>query len=56
MIRIKTVIGDKKVYTLHYGDKWFTISPGQSMTAPSLLEAGQNHLKLAIQLRDKATP
>jgi hypothetical protein len=50
-IRIRTVIGSTKVYTLYSLDKWITVitNPEFGITsceANSLLEAGANHLQV----------
>lgn len=48
MIRIRTNIGDKRVYTLFHAGKWVTLITGQqSKDADTLLQAGTNHLEAA---------
>jgi hypothetical protein len=55
MIRIKTIVGEEKVLTIHYGDKWFTLSPDkQGGTADNLLQAGTNHLEACKKLLQKS--
>jgi len=54
MIRIRTIIGDKRVFTLFHAGKWVTlVTGGQHRDANSLLEAGQNHLQAALALQSK---
>lgn len=51
MIRIRTKIGYKRVFTIFDKDKWVTFASGQQYKeATSLLEAGQNHLMAARSL------
>lgn len=52
MIRMRTTFGDKRVFTLFFNGKWVTMATGmQTIDAASLLEAGQNHLTYALNLR-----
>lgn len=56
MLRIKTVIGDGKVYTLYHNGEWVTImtQPGgktNSTDADNLREAGENHLAYCLDLQ-----
>lgn len=45
MIRIRTKVGNGRVFTCLDKDKWVTFATGlQFKEATSLLEAGQNHL------------
>lgn len=57
MIRIRTKIGEAKVFTLFFRDEWVTIMSGfgksQSTAAKSLLEAGANHLAYCKLLIEK---
>jgi len=61
-IRIKTTIGLAKVLTIYSNGKWHTLahrSDGVLFTgaeAPTLLDAGQNHLRIAYALREKEEP
>lgn len=51
MIRIRTQVGDKRVFTLLQDSKWVTFATGlQYKEADTLLEAGQNHLMAARAL------
>ena len=51
MIRIRTKIGYKRVFTILDKDKWVTFASGQQYKeADTLLEAGQNHLMAARAL------
>lgn len=56
MLRIKTKIGEGKVYTLFFNGKWITMLsyPGKqtnSTDADNLREAGENHLAYALDLQ-----
>lgn len=58
MIRIRTGFNDSRgqgrVFTLFHDGKWVTMGTGmQTVEATSLLEAGQNHLRMANELRNK---
>lgn len=59
MIRIRTQVGEGKVFTLYFRDEWVTIMSGigasKSTAAKSLLEAGQNHLAFCSALQQKQT-
>lgn len=57
MIRIRTTIGDKRVFTLFHDGKWVTlVTGGGHKDASSLSEAGRNHLEAAYDLREKLFP
>lgn len=56
MLRIKTRIGEGKVYTLFFNGKWITMLsyPGKqtnSTDADNLREAGENHLAYCLDLQ-----
>lgn len=55
MIRIKTMIGKLRVYTIPFNGKWFTIYNGwgDSKSADNLFEAGQNHLQAVAHMKSK---
>lgn len=58
MIRIKTKWDDCKVLTIWFNEKWYTLAhKGETLVydyeAKSLLEAGQNHLLAASDLKRK---
>lgn len=59
MIRIRTKVGEGKVFTLFFRDEWVTIMSGvgasQSTAAKTLLEAAQNHLTFCTLLQEKQT-
>lgn len=51
MIRIRTKVGDKRVFTLMQGDKWVTFATGlQHKDSATLAEAAQHHLMSARAL------
>jgi hypothetical protein len=55
MIRIKTVIGNKRVYTLFHDGKWISLITGQeAKVSDNLLQAGINHLEAASSLLQKS--
>jgi hypothetical protein len=55
MIRIRTTIGDKRVYTLFHAGKWVTLITGQqAKDADSILQAGINHLEASKNLLQKS--
>lgn len=56
MLRIKTVIGSGKVYTLMHNGRWVTIlthpnGKTNSTDADNLREAGENHLAYCQDLQ-----
>lgn len=55
MLRIKTKIGDGKVYTLFFNHEWVTIlsfnGKSWSTDADNLREAGENHLAYCLDLQ-----
>jgi len=53
MIRIKTMIGELRVYTLFFNGKWITLYNGwgDSLDATNLYDAGQNHLRAAAHMK-----
>lgn len=59
MIRIRTKFSNSlnreiRVLTLLYGGKWVTFAPEQSTReADTLLGASQNHLEMALILKEK---
>ena len=54
MIRIRTIVGDRRVFTLHHAGKWITLISGQeAKTADNLLQGGINHLEAAVSLLKK---
>lgn len=51
MIRIRTTVGNKRVFTIFHGDEWITLASGlESKSTTSYMEAGQNHLMAARSL------
>lgn len=54
-LRIKTRIGNDRVYTLYSLSNWVTIvhinGKSSSITASSLSEAGQNHLQSCLKVK-----
>ncbi len=55
MIRIRTTVGDKRVYTLFHAGKWVTLITGQqARDADTILQAGINHLEAANFLLQKS--
>jgi hypothetical protein len=51
VIRIRTNVGDKRVFTLFHAGKWITLATGQeSKSADNLLQGGINHLEAAVSL------
>ena len=55
MIRIRTNVGDKRVYTLFHAGKWVTLITGQqAKDADTILQAGINHLEAANFLLQKS--
>jgi hypothetical protein len=54
MIRIRTKIGDKRIFTACLGGIWVTIASGlKTKEADSLMQAGINHLESANLLKLK---
>ena len=52
LVRMRTRVGDKRVFTLFFNGKWVTMATGlQTVDATNLAEASQNHLTLAFNLR-----
>jgi len=57
MIRIRTTVGNKRVYTLFHAGKWITLITGQqAKDADTILQAGINHLEAANFLLQKSRP
>lgn len=58
MIRIRTRVGEGRVFTLYFGHEWVTImslnGKSKSTGADTLLEAGENHLSFCKQLKEKS--
>lgn len=55
MIRIRTTVGDKRVFTLFHAGKWITLITGQEAKASdNILQAGINHLEAAQALLKKS--
>jgi hypothetical protein len=62
MLRIKTKIGEGKVYTLFEYGRWITMTlylnkqtnrqTSASVEANNLYEAGENHIAYALDLRE----
>jgi hypothetical protein len=56
MIRIRTKVGDGRVFTLYFIGKWVTlINDGNrtsSMNAESLALAGDNHLTACVRIKE----
>lgn len=56
MIRMRTKVGDGRVFTLYFMGKWVTlINDGKrssSMDADSLALAGNNHLTACVRLKE----
>ena len=57
MIRIRTKVGNGRVFTLLFMSKWVTLMSyeggrSKSTDAPSLLEAGENHLAYCKHLKE----
>lgn len=54
LVRMRTRVGDKRVFTLFFNGKWVTMATGlQTVDATSLAEASQNHLALALNLQSQ---
>ena len=53
MIRIRTKVGDRRVVTLFHNGEWVTLFGSESLSASTLLDAGQNHLHAAAALLAK---
>jgi len=56
MLRIKTMVGKHKVFTLFYGDKWITLFDNPdgsrgSLSSDNLLDAGSTHLQIACRIK-----
>lgn len=55
-IRIKTILGENRVYTLFHGGEYITLIriDGQtsSISSPNLLEAGKIHLTSSLKMRE----
>ena len=56
MLRIRTKVGEGRVFTLFFMDEWVTIMSGigrsESTGAKTLLEAGENHLAFCRKLKE----
>ena len=56
MIRIRTKVGQGRVFTLFFREEWVTIMSGigksESVGAKSLLEASENHLAYCRKLKE----
>lgn len=56
MFRIRTKVGQGKVFTLFFREEWVTIMSGigrsESIGTKSLFEAGQNHLAYCRKLKE----
>lgn len=60
MLRIKTLVGEGRVFTLYFMDKWVTIMSfpnssrrSKSTDASTLVEAGENHLAYCKILKEE---
>jgi hypothetical protein len=56
MLRIKTMVGKYRVYTLLYLDKWITLFDNPdgsrgSLASDNLLDAGSAHLQISSRIK-----
>lgn len=56
MLRIKTIIGENRIYTLLLQGKWITLisingRSTSSVDASNLYDAGNNHLSACMQIK-----
>jgi len=53
MVRIKTKVNNKQITTLIFRGKWVTVVSGMiALEASTYFEAGQNHLRRALEVQN----